>query len=207
MNRRHPRRSSRPWHLYLFGVIAIVVVALGIGELGTPASSARTSTELVTAADGVVQTTVSGTGNVEPSTDDDVNFATSGTLKSVDVKVGQRVKKGQLIATLDSSSARLTLQQAQATLTAAEDNLTATENGQSTSSSSGTGNNGVSASAAAVSTTEEVSYSKGSSSTSTDTTTTPTTTTTTPTTTGTTPTTTGTTPTTTGTTPTTTGTD
>lgn len=137
MNRRRGRRSLRPWYLYLFGAIAIAFVAFGVSELGTATgSTTRRSTEVVTAENGVVQTSVSGTGNVEPTIDDAVNFATSGTLKTIDVKVGEHVRKGQLIATLDPTSAELTLEQAQETLTAAEDSLTEEEDGDSSSSSS-----------------------------------------------------------------------
>jgi macrolide-specific efflux system membrane fusion protein len=139
MNRRRAQRSFRSWYLYLFAAIAIASIAFGVSELGTATgSTTRTSTEVVTAASGVVQTTVSGSGNVEPTVDDAVNFATSGTLKTIDVKVGQRVKKGQLIATLDPSSAELTLQEAEETLTAANDSLTEAEDG-TTSTSSGSG--------------------------------------------------------------------
>ena len=216
MTRRRGRRSSRPWYVFLLGAIAIAIVVLGIAELGTPTSSARVSKETVTAEDGVVQTTVSGTGNVEPTVDQDVNFDTSGTLQSVNVTVGEHVKKGQLIATLNPSSAQLTLQEAQDSLTAAQDNLTSVEDGDSSSGSSGSGSSGSGssgdASAADVSSTEASAASVDAhyGGTTTYTTTTPATTTgtgttTTPTETGTTPTTTtpvGTTPTTTTTAPT-----
>ena len=141
MKRRRGRRSSRPWYPYLFGVLAAAFIALGITALGASASSTtRTSTEVVTAENGVVQTTVSGTGNVEPTVDDDVNFETSGTLATMDVKVGEHVKKGQLIATLDPSSAESTLEEAEETLSSAKDSLTEAEDGDSSSSSSTTGN-------------------------------------------------------------------
>jgi hypothetical protein len=63
MHRRRARRSTRPWYLYLLGIIAIAIIALGVSELGTPTSSARTSKEVVTAEIGVVQTTASGSGS------------------------------------------------------------------------------------------------------------------------------------------------
>jgi multidrug efflux pump subunit AcrA (membrane-fusion protein) len=132
-----PRR--RPWHLYLLAGLAVVLAVLAIAEIGPPTSSARTSTQTVTAEQGVIQSTETGTGNIEPGTDDDVNFQTSGTLSSVDVHVGQHVNKGQLLATLDQSSAQLTLDQAEASLTAAQDQLSSAESGSSTSSSPTTG--------------------------------------------------------------------
>src|SRR5271155_4220081 len=101
MNQTSSRRSVRPWYAILLTAIAAGVIVFGVTQLGTStASSARTSTENVAAANGVIQTTVSGSGEVEPGVDDTLNFGTSGTLQTVNVKVGDHVKKGQLIATL-----------------------------------------------------------------------------------------------------------
>src|ERR1700722_8952797 len=141
MNLNRSRRSVRPWYAILLAAVAAGVIIFGVTQLGTPTTSAaRTSTEDVSAENGVVQTTVSGSGEVEPGVDDTLNFGTSGTLKSVNVKVGEKVKKGHLIATLDPSPSDLTLEEAQASLTEAEDNLTEVEDG--TSSGSSTGNSG-----------------------------------------------------------------
>ena len=71
---------------------------LAVTEIGPPTSSARTSREVVTAGQGVVQSTVTGSGNVAAGTDVDVNFNTSGTLQDVYVHVGQHVNGGQLLA-------------------------------------------------------------------------------------------------------------
>jgi macrolide-specific efflux system membrane fusion protein len=132
-------RQRRPWHLYVLAALAVVMAVLAVAEIGPATSSARTSTQTVTAEQGVVQSTVTGSGNIEAGTDLDVNFQTSGTLSSVDVHVGQHVEKGQLIATLDQSSAQLTLDQAQQNLVAAEDQLSGAESGSSTTSGSSTG--------------------------------------------------------------------
>jgi multidrug efflux pump subunit AcrA (membrane-fusion protein) len=132
----------RPWFVILLAAVAAAVIIIGITEIGTPTSSARTSKETVTAENGVVQNTVAGSGNVEPGVDQTVNFATSGTLQSVNVKVGQHVKKGQLIATLDPSTAEQTLEEAQDSLAEAEDNLTEIEDGTTTGSSGNSGSSG-----------------------------------------------------------------
>ncbi len=108
MNTRRDR-PSRPWLLYALGVVAIAVAALAVSEIGPPTSSARTSKEIVTAEQGVVQSTVTGSGNIAAGTDVTVNFNTSGTLQDVYVKVGQHVKGGQLLADLDPTSANLQL--------------------------------------------------------------------------------------------------
>jgi multidrug efflux pump subunit AcrA (membrane-fusion protein) len=114
------------------GIIAVVVVALG--QLGTSSSSARTETQIVTASDGVVQSTVSGTGSLAPVTEEDVDFQTSGTLSHVYVKQGEYVHKGQLLASLGDTTAALTLKQAKATLAEARTTLSSDEANESSSS-------------------------------------------------------------------------
>jgi hypothetical protein len=50
-----PRR--RPWYLYLLAGVVVVLAVLAVAEIGPPTSSARTSTQIVTAEKGVVQST------------------------------------------------------------------------------------------------------------------------------------------------------
>jgi macrolide-specific efflux system membrane fusion protein len=132
-------RDGRRWRHSIFlcvlALVAAAVALLAISQVGIPTSSARVATQVVTAEDGVVQTTVSGTGNVAAGTDDEVDFATSGTLKHVYAHEGEHVTKGQILATLDPTSAQLTLDEADATLTAAEDTLDEAEDGSSSSRS------------------------------------------------------------------------
>jgi macrolide-specific efflux system membrane fusion protein len=147
-----PRR--RPWHLFLLAAVGVVLAVLAFAEIGPPASSARTSTQIVTAEQGVVQSTVTGSGNVAAGTETNVNFQTSGTLSNVYVHVGQHVEKGQLLATLNQSSAQLTLHQAEQNLIAAEAQLSTAESGASTSTGSTTaGSSGSSGSSSSSSTT------------------------------------------------------
>ena len=147
----HRDRASRPWLLYALGVVAIVVAVLAVSEIGPPTSSARTSKEVVTAAQGVVQSTVTGSGNIAAGTDLTVNFNTSGTLQDVYVTVGQHVNSGQLLADLDPTSADLQLSQAQSQLTAAEDQLTCLED-QSTANCGSSGSGGGAGSSGSAST-------------------------------------------------------
>jgi macrolide-specific efflux system membrane fusion protein len=136
------RRRGRSWrHSIYLGALAAAAAAAGVlavSQLGVPSSSARTTTEVVSAEDGVAQKRVSGTGNVAAGTDDEVNFATSGTLKRVYVHEGEHVTKGQILATLDPTSAQLTLAEANETLSAAEGTLAEAEDGSSSSASTTT---------------------------------------------------------------------
>jgi multidrug efflux pump subunit AcrA (membrane-fusion protein) len=127
-------RSS--WHLLLLGLVGAGAVLAAVLELGPPTSSARTSREVVTASRGIVQSTVSGTGNVEPGTEVEANFQTSGTLQHLYAKVGDHVVKGQLLATLDPTAAQNTLDQAEASLTSAQDQLTNAEQATVTTTTS-----------------------------------------------------------------------
>jgi multidrug efflux pump subunit AcrA (membrane-fusion protein) len=87
-----------------------------VGDPAPVASTARTAA--VTSQ--TVSSTVSATGNVVSPHDLGVNFTGSGVVTSVDVKVGQRVSQGQVLARLDDRSAKIGLQQAEAQLASAE---------------------------------------------------------------------------------------
>src|ERR1700758_2647270 len=124
---------TRHWYLYGLAILAVTLVVLAIAQIGPPTSSARTATQIVTADTGIVQSTATGSGNVEAGIDDDVNFQTSGILSHVYVKVGQHVNKGQLLATLSPRSAQLALDEAEQNLTAAQDQLSSAESSSSLS--------------------------------------------------------------------------
>ena len=72
--RQHRDRRATPWHLYVLAVIAIALIVLAITEIGPPTSSARTSTETVEAANGVIQTTVSAPASDVPYLGNNASF-------------------------------------------------------------------------------------------------------------------------------------
>ena len=85
-------------------------------------------------ARGVVQTTVSGSGNLEPAEQDDLTFGAGGTVTNIYAHEGQQVIAGQLLATLDDSSARVNLAKAKASLQSAQDTLDDVHSGNSNAS-------------------------------------------------------------------------
>ena len=93
MNLNRSRRSVRPWYIILLAGVAAAVIAIGITELGTPTSSARTSKETVTAANGVVQTTVSGSGNV-------IAFNLEGVVLTGSSTVGDSILENSIFQNL-----------------------------------------------------------------------------------------------------------
>lgn len=76
----------------------------------------------VKAERGDVMQTVSATGTVEAASKVDLKFAGSENIKEIDVKVGDVIKQGAVIARLDTSKLDSQLLEAQASLSAAQAN-------------------------------------------------------------------------------------
>ncbi|MFA6515193.1 MAG: efflux RND transporter periplasmic adaptor subunit [Candidatus Paceibacterota bacterium] len=95
-----------------------IVIIVGLFFLLKPDNNAKnTVTDIAKYTD--LKETVLATGQVVSSTDLDLSFNTNGVVKSIKVKVGDKVKKGQILATLDQSSALATLTSARGALAAA----------------------------------------------------------------------------------------
>jgi multidrug efflux pump subunit AcrA (membrane-fusion protein) len=108
-----------PW---LPRILGVLVVGTAIGALllvGPPASPSAT-VRLVTAERGVVQSTISATGNLQPAQNINLNFQSGGRLLSVQVARGDTVRRGQILAVVDQTAARSTLANAEVNLTAAQ---------------------------------------------------------------------------------------
>jgi len=128
--------------VYVLGALCAGAIAAAILVVGPASGSQASATRTATAALGVVQSTVSGSGNLQAASQLNLGFKTSGTVEHIYVTQGQQVAAGQLLATLDPQSAEVTLEAAKATLQSAEANLAREEEtgGEGTSSSgSGSG--------------------------------------------------------------------
>lgn len=71
---------------------------------------------------GSIQKTVVATGEVTSETDLNLSFDQGGEVKDVRVKVGDKVKKGQILATLDQKDEQAELTQARGSLLVAQAN-------------------------------------------------------------------------------------
>jgi multidrug efflux pump subunit AcrA (membrane-fusion protein) len=98
---------------------AIVAAVLVVGSPAASSAQERTAT----VERGVIQSTVSGSGNLEPANQADVDFTTSGEITHIYVKEGQHVSKDDLLAKVDPASANVDLAQAEADLQSAQDAL------------------------------------------------------------------------------------
>jgi multidrug efflux pump subunit AcrA (membrane-fusion protein) len=91
--------------VYVLGALCTGAVVAAFLLVGPASQSSATQSRLIKAQQGVVQSTVSGSGTIESSDQVGVNFANSGSLKAVNVSQGQHVTSGQLLAEIDPTSA------------------------------------------------------------------------------------------------------
>ncbi|MCW2707455.1 MAG: HlyD family efflux transporter periplasmic adaptor subunit, partial [Frankiales bacterium] len=86
----------------------------------------------MTVSAGTVQATVTTTGTIEPKQNEDLSFPVSGTVASVAATVGQKVTKGAVLATVDSTTLQSAVTTAQAAVTAADQQVSAVAGGTAT---------------------------------------------------------------------------
>jgi len=113
--------------------LAVVVAAGGAGAwalLGSSNSGKSTTGRTVAVQRGNVTAQVSASGNVTLPTELDLAFTASGTVTEIDVKPGDVVKAGQVLAKIDTTQANQQLTSAQAQLTTAQAQLTKLQQGQ-----------------------------------------------------------------------------
>jgi macrolide-specific efflux system membrane fusion protein len=106
--------------LLLAGVLLSYRTVAVADTATTDPGTARTS--LVTK--GQVTSTVSATGTVQSSSMVNVGFATPGTLTEINVKVGDAVKKDQVLAKVNAGQAQEQLSAARSSLSSAQQTFT-----------------------------------------------------------------------------------
>jgi membrane fusion protein, macrolide-specific efflux system len=117
---------KRKWMLIGAAVIVVLAAATGL-TLWLTGSSTTTglvvTTQVVKVTTGTIKQTVATSGTIEPASQASLNFAVSGTVDAVNVKAGQRVTTGQVLATVGTTALQADLDSAQAQLTSAEARL------------------------------------------------------------------------------------
>jgi membrane fusion protein, macrolide-specific efflux system len=126
-----PPETRSLWRRHRAAIVAVAVVVLaGAGGLAywlTSGSSTPTglvvTTETVAVGTGTIKQTVASSGTIEPASQANLNFGVSGTVTAVDVKAGQTVTAGQVLATVDTTALSEDLNAAQAQLASADARL------------------------------------------------------------------------------------
>jgi multidrug efflux pump subunit AcrA (membrane-fusion protein) len=116
-----PARAS--WPVFALGALCVAAITAAALVVGPASGGQAAQTRTIAAQRGVVQQTVSGSGNVTAASQLDLGFDTAGTVRSIYVAEGEHVAAGQLLAELNPQSAEVALEQARASLKAAEATL------------------------------------------------------------------------------------
>ncbi len=121
------RSHKRKYMLIGAAVVLVAGLALGLSlglTGGSPATGLVVSTQVVKATTGTIKETVSASGTLEPASQANLSFGVSGVVTAVDVKAGQTVTAGQVLATVGTSALQADVASAQAQLESAQDRLT-----------------------------------------------------------------------------------
>lgn len=114
-------KRRRGW-LYALATLAVVVAATAAYQwYGSQAVKVDYTTVPAAKADLTVQ--VSATGTLQPLTQVDISSELSGIIRTVAVTENQQVKKGDVLAALDTSRLEAQIERAQASAKAAEANV------------------------------------------------------------------------------------
>ncbi|GIV85224.1 MAG: hypothetical protein KatS3mg052_2231 [Candidatus Roseilinea sp.] len=123
MNARLDRDYSKSIY-----VVAALASALLLGACARPGAMADTTSQRVAVLEnGTLTATVNATGNIKPEAEVRLTFQQPGTVAEVFFEQGDAVKKGDVIARLDTADFELALAQAQASLEQAKHGLAQAE--------------------------------------------------------------------------------
>src|SRR5215510_9366932 len=99
------KKFVRPWVVMpLVAVLAVGGWWLWFRPDDNNAGAATSNGQVVTVTQGPMARTVSADGTIAAAQTDDLNFTSAGTVTAVNVKAGQAVKAGQVLATIDSAA-------------------------------------------------------------------------------------------------------
>jgi multidrug efflux pump subunit AcrA (membrane-fusion protein) len=119
------RLRLRRWMVLVAALLVVVILAVLVSRRGAPPPAFRTAI----VERGTVVQTVDVTGTLQPSTETDLDFGTSGHVATVAVQAGQRVPAGTLLANLDTAPVMAQLDQSRGALASAEAKLKMDEAG------------------------------------------------------------------------------
>jgi membrane fusion protein, macrolide-specific efflux system len=120
---------SKPLRITLIfaGVVALLALVAFGPQIVSRLTKKSVGPALATVSHRSFPVVATATGTVQPQEQVNVNFAQAGTIKEIDVQVGQSVHSGQVLARLDDSSQSAEVQAAQVAVSSAEADLAAAQ--------------------------------------------------------------------------------
>jgi macrolide-specific efflux system membrane fusion protein len=127
-----PNGPNKKRRNILIAVAAVVVAGAATGLTlgltgGTPTAGLVVKNEVVSVTTGTIKQTVATSGTIEPATQASLSFAVSGPVTAVDVKAGQTVAAGQVLATVGTAALQASVDAAQAQVNSAQARLSSDE--------------------------------------------------------------------------------
>jgi RND family efflux transporter MFP subunit len=124
------REVRRRW--WVISLVIIVAVVAGGWTWMSRSDGSDTQRITATVARGTYKTTVSATGTITPTREEDLTFSSQGTVTRVAVDVGDKVKKGDVLARIDTELLEAQVEAAEAQVTASETRLSENSDASST---------------------------------------------------------------------------
>ncbi|MGE5602474.1 MAG: efflux RND transporter periplasmic adaptor subunit [Nitrososphaerales archaeon] len=113
--------------LILIGLVAVSLAAGAYLYFRPAQVNAVDTTNTATVSRNTLTASVSAAGNIESHQTADLAFGQSGTVKTLNVKVGDTVKAGEMLAELDTTDLELQLKSAEVNLKNAQASLAKTQ--------------------------------------------------------------------------------
>ncbi|KAA9374425.1 efflux RND transporter periplasmic adaptor subunit [Microbispora cellulosiformans] len=135
-------RSSAPYRVGGLALAGIVIASVAVISATGDDSSDTGRMSLASVRRGTVTAYVSAAGNTVDTGVRDLAFGAEGVVEKVYVKVGEKVRRGKVLARIDDTIAREDYEAAKAALAAARETLDDVKNGTSVSSSAAVSSSG-----------------------------------------------------------------
>jgi HlyD family secretion protein len=126
------RTTRRRFPRWAWIVLALLIIAAGMAWYFQSRATPAATTTTVPLTRGDLTLTVNGNGSVAPAASVDLPFQVAGQVTAVKVAVGDAVKAGQPLATLDTRDLQNQVAAAQAAVQSAQANLDQLQHGGST---------------------------------------------------------------------------
>jgi HlyD family secretion protein len=131
-DRAGAKQPGLPGQRWLLLPVVLLLIAAALFWWLPSRLAPATATTTATVGQGNLTVAVTGSGSIAAARTVELPFQQSGTVTSVDVKVGDQVKAGQTLAQIDPADLKLLLQQSQANLRSAQAKLTQVQGGSAT---------------------------------------------------------------------------